>query len=461
MPGHAQQPKDAGKASATATARVGQNPTAAVNPARTSPYIAAQRVQLDAMFGAAVSAQPAEAAARRPVVQRVQVTRHQVGDVLLLGAFAGNIPALKAQVIAQSDVELRTFLVGLTKDEQAKLLKEFGTEYRARVEALPPPPTLDEIQYNIALENNRADVAKVGTLLATGQADLGTNTADPKYGMAWPNSADWIGKGKTRVMALTKTHDTVARATAQGADPATNTVYFGAKDPVPANSTYNRTVRTAAADTVVLASTINGQQWPLKIEFVEPRLRTDESLKNTIVHEVQHDADKHAFDPLSLYVTEFRAYWLDQSFENESAVSGGRTVALDGHDFPFNNARQIAIFRHLYLNPVYAYVKTGWTTDPGFRASAIAYTHPESLNWANSARIDDLRETVQRFDPQDFVSGTTLDQVRTAANALNAADRAAIRSAQMTPQWNPLMAAFLAKGGQPAHDEIRAILDRV
>lgn len=73
-----------------------------------------------------------------------------------------------------------------------------------------------------------------------------------------------------------------------------------------------------------------------------------------MVHEVQHDADRHDSEEghdkpfkspeesWNRYKTEFRSYWLDGGFDSSSTTSGSATNAK------FDNAKQERIFKHMY-----------------------------------------------------------------------------------------------------------------
>jgi hypothetical protein len=264
-----------------------------------------------------------------------------------------------------------------------------------------------------------------------------TNTTGT-YGQAWANACQWIDGGRTKLYAATLTHDASARATALGANG--KVAYFGISEPMPTESDYNETDQRDSRNVETWASNILGYRRggnPSQITIMEPKYAPASQLEQTIVHEVQHDADRHEGDEWGRYETEFRAYWM-AGLEWANAATGTANATLTTSTAPsvtltgFDNERQQMIFKHLYDDPAYAYVKEKWTNDASFRTKVLALKRPSGMNLVNSPRIDALYAEVSKSKPN-------VERVKNLARALNASDRSAIQSQGMQDQWRRLI----------------------
>ena len=172
--------------------------------------------------------------------------------------------------------------------------------------------------------------------------------------------------------------------------------------------------------------------------IVDPVTKDKELVKETITHEVQHDADHHGGSDFERYQTEFDAYWIDKSFGAKSSKSGTANDALAANDGTvmagFDNARQQTIFLHLYNSTSYPYVATGWGV-AAFKAKVLALKFPKGTNLINSARIDDLYLELTKSPPDIAAAKTKL-------TSLNDHDRAAIVSPAMADSWRTVIGAL-------------------
>jgi hypothetical protein len=174
-----------------------------------------------------------------------------------------------------------------------------------------------------------------------------------------------------------------------------------------------------------------------KIAIVEPVDQGEKQLKGTIVHEVQHDADKHTGAAAERYKSEFRAYWVDQTFKSESAEKGSAgEEEIDGQKVAFDNKRQRAIFKHLYA--AYDYVSASWDNED-FRKVVAEMKKPDSVNWVNSPRIDDLYIELQKEKP-------SAGDVNKKVKALTAEDKTAIKGSKMKATWLALVKSRVTDG---------------
>ena len=123
-----------------------------------------------------------------------------------------------------------------------------------------------------------------------------------------------------------------------------------------------------------------------------------------------------------------------------------------GYDW---NARQWAIFNNLYSDTAYAYVKTAWDAENSepdrshraFQSAVVAFSTPESINPANSTRVDDFYRALQATTTADCTADSAaspnahVTAVRTALAALEAADRSDIHGNHL---YDSLLTAHLA-----------------
>ncbi|HEY9599168.1 MAG TPA: peptidoglycan-binding domain-containing protein, partial [Cyanophyceae cyanobacterium] len=223
------------------------------------------------------------------------------------------------------------------------------------------------------------------------------------------NTAEWLSptnpsdKSKNELYVLTPTHDSAARAKEHGED--NQVAYFGDTPQFPDDSaTYEAHIKSQR-NIHYSAPGVAGEHLDKKIWLHDPKKWGSATVRGVMVHEVQHDADRHdseeghdkAFkspeESWNRYKTEFRSYWLDGDYDSNSTASGSATNPK------FDNAKQEAIFKHMYgssADDVYAvwlrpnYDKNKNVNGQKFQDLVHAYIKPEGVNLLNSPRIDNF-----------------------------------------------------------------------
>ncbi len=111
-------------------------------------------------------------------------------------------------------------------DEQARTPK--AKKFKAGVPAT----------FAIANSRHIANIKRLKKMLDTGKSQK-----DSKWGKSWPNACQWLLAGKTSLHAVTETHDSQARAAAQG--KPTMRAFFGINRAVPNASSYTNNNQAA------------------------------------------------------------------------------------------------------------------------------------------------------------------------------------------------------------------------
>lgn len=290
-------------------------------------------------------------------------------------------------------------------------------------------------QYAQALADHQANVAAV-------KAEITAMRADPDPAIS--NTAEWLepvavgGVAKNELYVLSKTHDSAARVAAHGKSNSME-AYFGGDKLYPDNSgDYDAHVDSNRNIEYIDGSWL-GAHLDRKIWVYDP-ISSLASLRGTLVHESQHDADRHDKEPGAdkaykspeeswvRYKTEFRAYWVANM--TSPTVSGSAAA-------PFDNQRQKDIFDHLYNSPTYSvWLKPNYDNDTkvygeGFKKLVHNYKTPEGVNLINSPRIDDFFLKLEACKKSDTdLTKSPLKELEVAANALDAQDRAHVNSAE-------------------------------
>jgi hypothetical protein len=272
-------------------------------------------------------------------------------------------------------------------------------------------------------------------------------TTDPAKGIYDPaflfkNSCEWIRNGGMRIRILSPTHDANDRQTGMVA-------YFDATVLHP--STGGDYPHELVSDARVMFEEPGtlGLNHPggTQLDLFDLASRTDEEIKSTLIHEVQHSADQswpgqRWVDPrgsaYSDYQSELRAYWTEtregasndhfgssaEAAVNDTVVSftdpatgTEQTVTTN-----FRNKRQEEIFKHLLSG--YPYVPRNYVQDPAFKAMADAFDRPVGGNLVNSIRIERVATAVDRctadMEPADPVVASMLS----TCDGLDGDDRA-------------------------------------
>ncbi len=292
--------------------------------------------------------------------------------------------------------------------------------------------------YQRQIARHRANVAVVSAMINA--------MAQPSRRLEIRNTAEWLlptaagSTAKNELYVLTPTHDASARATAHG--QSGKLAYFGENNKFPdASADYDLDIQSTR-NLHYSGPNISGEHLGVKIWVHNPSASS--GLEATLVHEVQHDADRHnreagagsAYgspeEAWNRYKTEFRAYWVDRERSGFSAASGSAPGT------PFDNARQRAIFRHMYgssATDVYAvwlrpnYDHNTLVSGYHFKDLVHGYIRPEGVNLINSPRIDDFFLRLERCQRSHRdLTASPLRELVEQANALDAADRAYVGS---------------------------------
>ncbi len=319
----------------------------------------------------------------------------------------------------------------------------------------------------------------------------------------WRNSAQWADSAQCAVYVLSPIHDANDRPSIG----AGQTGYFDTRlDYETDGATYADDVNDDSGiktGSTRLLGSLSSDGATLTI--IDPLKQSEDLLVETLIHEVQHDADQHqsgaAFEAqppsgatapgwaFNGYQTEFRAYWLENppgsradSWPSAGDPVGSQitiTVNEPGPDGAFGtaddvnvatvtttlkNARQEAILRHL-VSPIrangdwwangdwtqsYAYVAYYMGKDPKFLQMVDDLDAPVSGNALNSLRIQALSEAVGVGD----IGGIT-----DACGELDGADRAFLSDkSQSKPFWDQVDRDLPGLGHLPHRITIDALV---
>ncbi len=265
------------------------------------------------------------------------------------------------------------------------------------------------------------------------------------------NTGEWLEPStpgvapKNDLFVLTHTHDFAARAAEHG--HKNEEAYFGDRTQYPSDAA-DYDARIGEERNIHYAPPgVQGEHLGRKIWVHDPFGMTVKRLEEVLIHEVQHDADRHdkeqGYDesfksPLeswNRYKTEFRSYWVDG--ERDTALL---TTVHNPALAPFDNAKQRAIFLHMYGNSpteVYAvwlrpnYDKNTTAYGQKFQDLVHGYKAPEGVNLVNSPRIDNFYLQLGRCRPGDTnLAASPLKELDAAAKALDANDQATMNAAE-------------------------------
>jgi hypothetical protein len=356
-----------------------------------------------------------------------------------------------------------------------------------------------------ALARHRRDLTFVERIIQSGLSVQ----PDPSQGFnsrpnLLHNSCEWIDQGEATMFVLSPIHDSHLRP-AIGAD---QTGYFDNRvNWTGAGSDYDATLDASGRATnnagisiefSGVLGTMSGDGTTLTL--IDPVAQGEALVVETIIHEVQHDADQHkAGDPWAVtrpaadpaagerapnwaynsYQSEFRAYWMEnpegsaadnfQSSTDLLTIVETITAVMPGADNThgtaddatftattnFVNARQQSIFDHMYnaradgiywdptldsgngdWTVTYGYLPYYYAVDPAFRAMVDAYDTPRAGNIVNSVRIQALSEAI--------ATGTIATVTAAVAN-LDALDQTYLSDrTQSQPLWDQARAALSA-----------------
>lgn len=302
--------------------------------------------------------------------------------------------------------------------------------------------------YAKAIDRHKANVAEMATQIN----NMRTGTLIER------NTAEWLvptspgAKPKNDLHVCTLTHDAEARAKEHGHEKDYQT-YFGAIEKFPDNSsTYDAHIKSKRNIRFVKKNT-GGHHLNKDIWIYEPKSQGASGVKILLIHEVQHDADRHdeehghggsgPAEVWNRYKTEFRAYWQDGRYNSTSAAHNPGLA-------PWDNARQKIIFDNMVASGIYEWLKKNYDDDSAkidgkkFKDLVHSYTKPEGVNLQNSPRIDDFYLSLDKCKKSHTdLTKDPLKALETAAKQLNAHDQAQVNSADAA-RLQEMMKANLA-----------------
>jgi hypothetical protein len=327
------------------------------------------------------------------------------------------------------------------------------------------PTAQQQADHDTVVAEHKVQQQRINTLVAAGQAGSPGSAAELDRSTLFRNSCQWIASGRVTVRVLTATHDLTTR------QPGRRAFFDKAVHYPDVGGAYSA-VPDASDDAHVLftAPGWEGGMSRHVLDIINPVLRTDEELKSTIIHEVQHDADETGFgEPgasrgapgltgsaqlqsagkFNNYQTEFRAHWIetnegspgDPYGSSHAPASNSRPVpGPPGGGTPaatptaFANERQEKIFWSLVRNG-YGY-ETDYVGDPAFKQMVDAFERPTGVNLVNSIRVRALIDAVVACSPTQAVNDPLVRAALAAADALDSHDLAFLRSPDAATFWD-------------------------
>ena len=328
-----------------------------------------------------------------------------------------------------------------------------------------------------ALRRNKDGVKIMRRIVSSGLSI----TPDPSKGMEsranqFHNAAEWVDQGEADLVVVTPTHDSEKRPSV----PPDKIAWFDKRCDFKSDSAdYDDSLDAAgnATNDDAIIKKFPGTLGGLSLDgqtltIHDPVAHSESTLVETLIHEVQHDADQHdRGDPwtvarpapaaaaarrapawaINLYLSELRAYWTENPEGSASDAFGsssdtgvtdfqidvakpkadgtysGSAADLHSATTAFSNKRQEDIFNHLFAyqsdnrylvdgdwTSSYAYLPFYYVLDPAFKQIVDSYTAPEGGNLVNSVRIQNLSDCVGAGNGTGAVE---------AANALDEIDR--------------------------------------
>lgn len=313
------------------------------------------------------------------------------------------------------------------------------------------------------------DVAMVERVFASARSIVPDPEAGPdSRPTLLHNSVEWLDEGEANLVILSPTHDGALRGVAAG-----STAYFDTRASWGADATYDPTLDSAgkAKNNEGIKKQLSGVVGSMggsTMTLYQPSTRAETELVETVIHEVQHDADQHGTDErwdqesaegittdgsapnwvYESYRSEFRAYWLENppgSIDDDFGDPKGQVAkqltipamvngAVEMVTTAFVTQRQADIFAHLmggfpadlqWYNPTtgkffgaYGYVAHFYVADPSFRQFVDSTFELDTGNPLNSVRIQDLSMAIDTGN--DGV-------IEDAVAALDPLDRAVLR----------------------------------
>lgn len=322
----------------------------------------------------------------------------------------------------------------------------------------------DEIARMPVIAGHVFQQARIYAILAAARSI----TPDPEKGIhdrdnLLHNSAEWIVHNNADFLVLSPTHDGETRDPPEVATFDPTVKWPAAGGTYPADPTQQSSPHLEYVDADDLGGmTVDG----VELSIVDPASQSNLLIIETIIHEVQHDADQSypglrwaesPHEEFADYQSEFRAYWIENpegSPEDDfasSADSATNTKMVEFEDpasgvitfaeTDFKNLRQEEIFWHL-VDSGYDYVPRAYCQMTGFAEMVDAMASPTGGNLVNSVRIQTLSERLDDCDQSMWVDDPAVEAVLVAAEALDELDRAYLEDEAMSKAfWSQLDAA--------------------
>jgi hypothetical protein len=247
-------------------------------------------------------------------------------------------------------------------------------------------------------------------------------------------TADWLWptdpskKPKIKLQVLTYTHDHLARATHHGHKGAS--AYFQGPYTLPnVAADYDADI-TSTRNILFKDTMVQGDFSASGIRVMDPLSHSFADLRDTLVHEVQHQAShleeedygKRAYrNPVwawNNYRTEFGAFWTATNHFKQSKQSGTAPA-------PWDNGRQKEIFEYLYTDSSYSlalkphYDNNSRVHGMNFQNLVHGYAKPQGFNLDNTRDTDDLLLAVRKCKRSDEdLTQSPLKEVATIAQRM-------------------------------------------
>lgn len=200
--------------------------------------------------------------------------------------------------------------------------------------------------------------------------------------------------------------DAATFVAAHGSDPHVNTAYLMGHTAVD------------DAHTLIAQTGADGWRWSSVPDTIfinlTPSLnnpaakRSNASVIGTVTHESVHALDRRpsSSSTIERYKTEFRAYWMDGTFDNRPNGTP-RSTAFDptmSNRGP-KSEKARAIFNHMYGSPTYPFVKPAYDANTDhFREQVDAFIIPDGINLIVSSNLERLRDAIAHFTGVGFAA---------------------------------------------------------
>jgi hypothetical protein len=335
-----------------------------------------------------------------------------------------------------------------------------------------PKTTAQEIAH--AKKEHEVQQARVAKLIERGVSAI-PDSADPAHpDLLFRNSAQWVWERRSPTCVLTQTHDATSRK-------AGSVALFDVKVKYPEiGGEYDEQPSPKDVEHIKYVPVgFLGTESVGEIDLIDPARQSDEELKLTIVHEVQHAADQIGWgqpgrvqgtpgltgsamliseQDYNNYQTEFRAYWVSEASvadtfgsERKGAQNSRPVRFVDGKTNQtlsatthFSNERQEKIFWHLAAN--YPRVAEVYTRDAAYRSMVDRFDRPVGINLVDSLRIQDVSEALKSCRPEMTAETPEVKRLFAAVATLDDADLNFLRnSTSSKPFWMQASAALSLK----------------